>query len=150
MCVPLGTPETLREGSDVTVVTYGSMCRIVLDAANQLADIGISLEVIDVQSLLPFDVNHQIVESIKKTNRVLFADEDFPGGATAYMMQQVVEGQQAYRYLDSAPRTLTAKAHRPSYGSDGDYYSKPSSEDVVDVIYEIMHETEPNRFPEIY
>lgn len=150
MCVPLGTPETLREGTDVTVVTYGSMCRIILDAANQLADIGISIEVVDIQSLLPFDVNHQIVESIKKTNRVLFADEDFPGGATAYMMQQVVEGQQAYRYLDSAPRTLTAKAHRPPYGSDGDYYSKPSPEDVVDVIYEIMHEAEPNRFPEIY
>lgn len=150
MCVALGIPETLREGTDVTVVTYGSMCRIVLDAANQLADIGISLEVIDVQSLLPFDVNHQIVESIKKTNRVLFADEDFPGGATAYMMQQVVEGQQAYRYLDSAPRTLTAKAHRPPYSSDGDYYSKPSPEDVADVIYEIMHEAEPNRFPNLY
>lgn len=150
MCLPLGVPETLHHGTDVTVVTYGSMCRIVLDAAVQLADIGISVEVIDVQSLLPFDVNHQIVESIKKTSRVLFADEDFPGGATAYMLQQVVEGQQAYRYLDSAPRTLTAKAHRPPYGSDGDYYAKPNPEDVVDAVYEIMHETEPNRFPEIY
>ncbi len=150
MCLPLGVPETLRQGTDVTVVTYGSMCRIILDAAVQLADIGISVEVIDIQSLLPFDVNHEIVESIKKTNRVLFADEDFPGGATAYMMQQVVEGQQAYRYLDSVPRTLTAKAHRPPYGSDGDYYSKPSPEDVVDAVYEIMQETEPNRFPSIY
>ena len=150
MCVPLGVPETLRTGNDVTVVTYGSMCRIILDAAHQLADIGISIEVIDIQSLLPFDVNHGIVESIKKTNRVLFADEDFPGGATAYMMQQVVEGQQAYRYLDSAPRTLTAKAHRPPYGSDGDYYSKPGPEDVIDTIYEIMQEAEPNRFPPLY
>lgn len=150
MCLPLGIPETLREGTDVTIVTYGSMCRIILDAANQLNDIGISVEVIDIQSLLPFDVNHEIVESIKKTNRVLFADEDFPGGATAYMMQQVVEGQQAYQYLDSAPRTLTAKAHRPPYGSDGDYYAKPSVEDVVDAVYEIMHETEPKRFPSIY
>lgn len=150
MCLPLGIPETLREGTDLTIVTYGSMCRIILDAATQLNDIGISVEVIDIQSLLPFDVNHEIVESIKKTNRVLFADEDFPGGATAYMMQQVVEGQQGYRYLDSAPRTLTAKAHRPPYGSDGDYYSKPSAEDVVDAVYEIMHETEPKRFPSIY
>ena len=150
MCLPLGVPETLREGTDVTVVTYGAMCRIILDAANQLEEIGISVEVIDIQSLLPFDVNHQIVESIKKTNRVLFADEDFPGGATAYMMQKVVEEQQAYRYLDSAPRTLTAKAHRPPYGSDGDYYSKPSPEDVVDTVYEIMREAEPNKFPSIY
>ncbi len=149
-CVPLGVPETLRPGTDVTVVTYGSMCRIVLDAAAQLEEFGISIEVIDVQSLLPFDVTGQIVESIRKTNRVVFADEDFPGGATAYMMQQVVEGQQAYRYLDSAPRTLSAKAHRPPYGSDGDYYSKPSAEDVVDIVYEIMQEAEPNRFPALY
>lgn len=150
MCVPLGVPETLREGTDLTIVTYGSMCRIVMEAAVQLDELGISVEVIDVQSLLPFDVNHRIVESIKKTNRVVFADEDFPGGATAYMMQQVVDGQQAYRYLDSAPRTLTARAHRPPYGSDGDYYSKPSAEDVIDIVYEIMHEAEPKRFPTIY
>jgi pyruvate/2-oxoglutarate/acetoin dehydrogenase E1 component len=150
MCVPLGVPETLREGTDVTVVTYGSMCRIVLDAATQLEELGISVEVVDVQSLLPFDVNHRIVESVKKTNRVLFADEDFPGGATAYMMQQVVEVQQAYRYLDSAPRTLTAKAHRPPYGSDGDYFSKPSADDVVDAIYEMMQEAEPKKYPSLY
>ncbi len=150
MCVPLGVPETLREGTDVTVVTYGSMCRIVLDGAAQLDALGISIEVIDVQSLLPFDVHHQIVESVKKTNRVLFADEDFPGGTTAYMMQQVVEIQQGYRYLDSAPRTLTAQAHRPPYGSDGDYFSKPSAEDVVDAVYEIMREAEPKRFPALY
>lgn len=146
-CVPLGVPEILREGTDVTVITYGSMCRIVVEAAGQLAQIGISIEVIDVQTLLPFDVHHRLVDSIKKTNRVLFADEDVPGGASAYMMQQVVETQNAYRYLDSAPRTLSAKAHRPPYGSDGDYFSKPSVDDVVETVYAIMSETEPARFP---
>ncbi|WP_461150146.1 alpha-ketoacid dehydrogenase subunit alpha/beta [Spirosoma pulveris] len=148
-CVPLGVPEVLQSGSDVTVVTYGSMCRIVLEAAGQLAGMGISMEVIDVQTLLPFDVNHQIVESIKKTNRVLFADEDVPGGASAYMMQQVVECQNAYRYLDSAPMTLSAKAHRPPYGSDGDYFSKPNVDDVIETVYAIMSEAEPERFPKI-
>ncbi|AUD05074.1 alpha-ketoacid dehydrogenase subunit alpha/beta [Spirosoma pollinicola] len=148
-CVPLGVPEILRAGSDVTVITYGSMCRIVLDAANQLAAMGINIEVIDVQTLLPFDVHQMIVESIKKTNRVLFADEDVPGGASAYMMQQVVEGQNAYRYLDSAPATLSAKAHRPSYGSDGDYFSKPNVDDVIETVYAIMSEAEPERFPAI-
>ena len=112
-CVPLGEPEILREGTDVTVVTYGAMCKIVMEAARQLADIGIHCEVMDVQTLLPFDVRHTIVESVRRTNRVLFADEDMPGGATAFMMQQVLEDQQAYRWLDSAPRTLSAKAHRP-------------------------------------
>ena len=149
-CIPLGEPETLREGTDITIVTYGSMCRIVLEGAAQLEPLGISVEVIDVQTLLPFDVHHTIVESIKKTNRVLFADEDFPGGASAYMLQQVVEGQNAYRYLDSAPRTLTAKAHRPPYGSDGDYFAKPNAEDVFDTVYELMREAEPQRFPELY
>ena len=148
-CLPLGVPEVLRAGSDVTVVTYGSMCRIVMDAAEQLADLGISVEVIDVQSLLPFDVNHSIVESIEKTNRVVFADEDVPGSASAYMMQQVVEGQNGYRFLDSAPRTLSAKAHRPPYGSDGDYFSKPSVDDVIETVYALMNECEPERYPEI-
>ncbi|MCK8492316.1 thiamine pyrophosphate-dependent enzyme [Spirosoma sp. RP8] len=148
-CVPLGVPEILRSGSDVTVVTYGSMCRFVMEAASQLADLGISVEVIDVQSLLPFDVHHSIVESIKKTNRVIFADEDVPGGASAYMMQQVVEGQNAYRYLDSVPKTISAKAHRPPYGSDGDYFSKPSVDDVIDTVYSLMSECEPDRFPAI-
>ncbi|GAB3266371.1 alpha-ketoacid dehydrogenase subunit alpha/beta [Larkinella harenae] len=149
-CLPLGVPETLREGSDITIVTYGSMCRIVLEAAEQLRGFGIDAEVIDVQTLLPFDRSHAIVESIKKTSRVLFADEDFPGGGTAYMMQQVIETQQAYQYLDSAPRTLSAKAHRPAYGSDGDYFSKPSVEDVFDLVYEIMNEFDPARFPKLY
>ncbi len=148
-CVPLGVPETIRTGSDVTVITYGSMCRIVLEAANQLAQLGISLEVIDVQTLLPFDVHHSIVNSIKKTNRVLFADEDVPGGASAYMMQQVVEGQNAYKYLDSAPRTLSAKPHRPPYGSDGDYFSKPNVDDVIETVYSLMSEAEPERFPQL-
>ena len=148
-CVPLGVPEILRSGTDVTIVTYGSMCRIVLDAASQLAAMGINVEVMDVQTLLPFDVHQTIVESIKKTNRVLFADEDVPGAASAYMMQQVVEHQNAYRYLDSAPRTLSAKPHRPPYGSDGDYFSKPNVDDVIELVYAMMSESEPDRFPTI-
>ncbi|QOI98935.1 MAG: transketolase [Flammeovirgaceae bacterium] len=148
--VPLGMPELLREGSDVTIVTYGSMCRIVLEAADELADLGISCEVIDAQTLLPFDSNHTIVESIKKTSRVVFADEDVPGGATAYMMQQVLEGQDGYRYLDSRPVTITAKEHRPAYSSDGDYFSKPNKDDVVEKVYALMQEAEPNRFSSLY
>ncbi|GAA4380268.1 alpha-ketoacid dehydrogenase subunit alpha/beta [Hymenobacter koreensis] len=148
--VPLGVPEVLREGTDITIVTYGSMCRIVLDAAKQLEQVGISAEVVDVQTLLPFDREAQILESIKKTNRVLFADEDVPGGATAYMLQQVLDEQGAFRFLDSQPRCLAAQAHRPPYGSDGDYFSKPNAEDVFDVVYELMQEAEPERFPNIY
>ncbi|RYU82482.1 alpha-ketoacid dehydrogenase subunit alpha/beta [Hymenobacter persicinus] len=148
--VPLGVPETLQKGTDITIVTYGSMCRIVMDAAKQLAEVGISAEVIDVQSLLPFDVDHIIADSLRKTNRVLFADEDVPGGATAYMLQQVLDEQQAYRFLDSQPRCLAAQPHRPPYGSDGDYFSKPNAEDVFDAVYELMSEAEPKRFPSIY
>ncbi|MBC7923662.1 MAG: transketolase [Ferruginibacter sp.] len=149
-CVPLGQPEVLRAGQDVTVVTYGAMCRIVTEAAEQLAVIGIECEVIDVQTLLPFDVRHTIVESVKRTNRVLFADEDMPGGASAYMMQQVLEGQGAYRWLDSPPRSLTAKPHRPAYTTDGDYFSKPSVEDVFDAVYTMVQEIDPRRFPALY
>ena len=148
--VPLGVPEIIREGSDVTIVTYGSMCRIVSDAADELAKVGISCEVIDVQSLLPFDVNHSIVESLKKTNRVVFADEDVPGGATAFMMQKVLEEQQGYQYLDSAPLTIAAKEHRPAYSSDGDYFSKPNVEEVFDKVYAMMREADPEKFPSIY
>lgn len=148
-CLPLGVPEVLRPGTDVTVVTYGSMCRIVMEAATQLAAMGISTEVIDVQTLLPFDIHQSIVQSIQKTNRVVFADEDVPGGASAFMLQQVVEGQNAYRYLDSAPRTLSAKAHRPPYGSDGDYFSKPSVDDVIETVYALMSEADPARFPKL-
>ncbi|MBK6263708.1 transketolase [Marivirga sp. S37H4] len=148
--VPLGQPEIIREGSDVTIVTYGSMCRVTMDAANQLEELGISCEIIDVQTLLPFDLDHQIVESVKKTNRVIFADEDVPGGASAYMMQKVVEEQQAFKYLDSQPLTISAKAHRPAYGSDGDYFSKPNPEEILEKIYGMMHESNPQKFPELY
>lgn len=148
--VPVGIPEILRRGSDITIVTYGAMCRIVMSAAEELEKIGISLEVIDVQTLIPFDVNHTIVESLKKTNRIIFADEDVPGGATAYMMQKVLEEQNGYHYLDSKPITLTSKEHRPAYGSDGDYFSKVNAEDVFDYVYAMMNEADPKRFPEIY
>jgi 2-oxoisovalerate dehydrogenase E1 component len=148
--VPLGIPDILREGEDVTIVTYGSMCRIVMEAAEELAKVGISCEVIDVQTLLPFDFHHVIAGSIKKTNRVIFADEDVPGGATAFMMQKVIEEQGAYQYLDSKPRTIAAKEHRPAYGSDGDYFSKPNTEDVFDVVYEVMSESDPTRFKPLY
>ncbi len=148
--VPLGKPEILREGNDVTIVTYGSMCRIVMDAANELDALGISSEVIDVQTLLPFDCDHTIVDSLKKTNRIVFADEDVPGGATAYMMQQVLEVQDGYRFIDSKPLTMTAKEHRPAYSSDGDYFSKPSSDDVVEQVYGLMAEANPAGFPPLY
>jgi 2-oxoisovalerate dehydrogenase E1 component len=148
--VPLGVPEVIREGADVTVVTYGSMCRVIMDAAQQLEEVGISCEVIDVQSLLPFDIHHSIVESLKKTNRVVFADEDVPGGASAFMMQKVLEEQKGYQYLDSAPVTIAAKEHRPAYSSDGDYFSKPNTEEVFDKIYDLMREGDPLRFPAIY
>ncbi|MFZ6663844.1 alpha-ketoacid dehydrogenase subunit alpha/beta [Peijinzhouia sedimentorum] len=150
LTVPLGVPEILRKGEDLTVVTYGSMCRVVMEAAEQLAELGISVEVIDVQTLLPFDIHHSIVDSVKKTNRVVFADEDVPGGASAYMMQKVLEEQKAYFHLDSEPVTIAAKEHRPAYSSDGDYFSKPNVETVFDRIYQLMHEVDPNRFPEIY
>ncbi|MBI2333183.1 MAG: hypothetical protein HYU84_13685, partial [Chloroflexi bacterium] len=136
--LPLGVPETIREGKDVTVVTYGACCRIVLDAADKLSKAGIEVEVIDVQSLMPFDVHSKIVESLKKTNRILFVDEDVPGGATAYMMQEVIEKQGGYFHLDSPARTLSAKAHRPAYGSDGDYWSKPNAETVFDAVYDMI------------
>ena len=148
--VPLGKPEVLREGNDVTVVTYGSMCRVVMQAAEELAEAGISCEVIDVQTLLPFDIDHRIVASVQKTNRVVFADEDVPGGASAYMLQQVLEVQGGYEFLDSQPVTITSKAHRPAYGSDGDYFSKPNPETVFDAVYQLMAEFDPRRFKEIY
>lgn len=148
--VSLGKPEVLRQGTDITIVTYGSMCRIALDAAKQLEEFGISAEVIDVQTLLPFDVDHEITDSIRKTSRVLFTDEDVPGGASAYMMQQVVDEQGAWRWLDSKPQCLSAQAHRPAYSSDGDYFSKPNPEDVFETVYEIMHEADPAAFPKIY
>lgn len=148
--VPLGIPEVIREGTDVTVVTYGSMCRIVMEAAEELDKMGISCEVIDVQTLLPFDIHHRIVESVKKTNRIVITDEDVPGGASAFMLQKVLEEQKGYQYLDSSPVTITAKEHRPAYGSDGDYFSKPNPEEVLDKIYALMSEVSPARFPNLY
>ena len=138
--VPLGMPEIIRAGEDITIVSYGSTLRIVEDAALRLAALGIDCEVIDVQTLLPFDINHQIVASLKKTNRILFVDEDVPGGATAYMYQQVIEVQGGYKWLDASARTLSAKAHRPAYASDGDYFSKPNTEEIIQVVKEMMAE----------
>lgn len=148
--IQLGLPEILNEGSDVTLVTYGSSIRIAQDAIKQLNEHGVSVELIDIQTLLPFDINHSIVDSIKKTNRVVFFDEDVPGGGTAYMMQKVLEEQGGYKYLDSKPITIASKAHRPAYGSDGDYFSKPSADDVFDVIYNLMLEVNPGKFVKIY
>ena len=148
--VPVGTPEVLRVGKDITLVTYGAMCRIALEAAEELAKIEISVEVIDVQSLLPFDLHGHILESLKKTNRIIFTDEDVPGGATAYMMQEVIEKQGGYQWIDSPAATLSAKPHRPAFGSDGDYWSKPNLETLYDAIYEIMSETEPKKYPSFY
>ncbi len=145
--VPLGVPDILQVGTDVTLVTYGSCIRIAEEGIKLLERIGISVELIDVQSLLPFDRPHIISQSLKKTNRIVFMDEDVPGGATAFMQQQVLEVQGGYQYLDSTPVTLAAKAHRPPFGSDGDYYTKPNPEDVFEVIYQLMHEAEPQRFP---
>jgi 2-oxoisovalerate dehydrogenase E1 component len=148
--VPLGVVEVLREGSDVTIVTYGSMTRICMDAADILAQTGIEAEVIDAQSLLPFDRTQDILKSLKKTNRIIFADEDVPGGATAFMMQQVLEIQGGFNFLDSKPRTISAHPHRPAYASDGDYFSKPSADNIFEVAYELMMEAAPNRFPSLF
>jgi len=148
--VPLGVPEILEEGSDITLVTYGSCVRIAEDAVKQLNEFDISCELIDVQTLLPFDRDHQIVESLKKTNRIVFFDEDVPGGATAYMMQKVLEEQKGYYYLDAKPRTITSKDHRAAYSTDGDYFSNPNAEDVFEIVYNMMHDGEPGRYPKIF
>jgi len=150
ICLPLGLPEVLEEGKDITVVTYGATVDIVKVASAKLRELGISVEVVDVQTLLPFDRFGIILKSIQKTNRVLFVDEDVPGGATAFMMQQIVDEQGGYQYLDSKPQCLSAKAHRPPYGVDGDYFTKPSAEDVVKSVYEIMNEANPKGFPKFY
>lgn len=148
--VPPGIPEILMAGEDITIVTYGSCVRIALEAASQLKDFGINAEIIDVQTLLPFDLPGIIVGSLKKTGRIIFFDEDVPGGATAYMMQKVLEEHRAFVYLDSEPRTVTKKEHRPAYGTDGDYFSNPSVEDVFEMAYSIMNESDPRKFPEIF
>jgi len=146
----LGEIEVLKEGTDMTVVSYGSTLRLVEEAAKELLQVGINIEIIDAQSLLPFDINHDTVKSIAKTNRLLIVDEDVPGGASAYILQELLETQNGYQYLDSKPQTLTAKAHRPAYGTDGDYFSKPSTEDIFEAAYQIMHEVDPAKFKNLY
>lgn len=147
--VPLGVPEVLKFGEDITLVTYGSCVRIAQEAIELLANHGIRVELIDVQTLLPFDINHTIVEHLKSTNRIAFLDEDVPGGATSYMMQQVLEVQGGYKYLDAQPLTIAAKEHRPAYGSDGDYFSKPSVDSVFEALYGMMHEANPSKYPSL-
>jgi pyruvate/2-oxoglutarate/acetoin dehydrogenase E1 component/TPP-dependent pyruvate/acetoin dehydrogenase alpha subunit len=147
---PIGVVETIKEGNDITIVSYGSTLRIVEQAAKELLEVGIAVEIIDAQSLLPFDVNHDCVKSIAKTNRLLVVDEDVPGGASAYLLQQIIDEQNGYQYLDSQPQTLASKAHRPAYGTDGDYFSKPSAEDIFEKVYAIMHEAKPEQYPSLY
>ena len=148
---PIGVVETIKKGADITLVSYGSTLRLVEQAAKELLkENGIDCEIIDIQSLLPLDVNHDIAKSIAKTNRLLIIDEDLPGGASAYILQQIIEEQDAYKYLDSKPQTLTAKAHRPAYGTDGDYFSKPSIEDIYEKVYAIMNEANPSKYPALY
>lgn len=147
--VPVGKIEVTKEGKDVTLVTYGSTWRLVMEAAEELEKFGISAEVIDIQSLIPFDISHEIAESVKKTNRLVIIDEDVEGGTSAFILQQIVEKQKAFRYLDSAPLTIAANDHRPAYASDGDYFSKPSVDDMVEKIYAVFHEANPSQFPKI-
>ncbi|MEJ8597109.1 transketolase [Riemerella anatipestifer] len=147
--VPVGKIEVTKEGADVTLVTYGSTWRVVMEAAKELEQLGISAEVIDVQSLIPFDLEHEIAKSLQKTNRLVVIDEDVEGGTSAFILQQILEKQKAFRYLDSDPVTITAKNHRPAYASDGDYFSKPSVDDIVEEVYAVFHETNPSKFPKI-
>ena len=144
---PIGVPEIVKTGDDVTVVSYGSTFNLCEQAADILADMNISCELIDVQTLLPFDINHMIVNSLKKTNKIIFIDEDVPGGATSFMLNEVINVQKGYYHLDAQPITLTAKEHRPAYGSDGDYFSKPNVDEIIDAIYGIMHEYNPSSYP---
>jgi pyruvate/2-oxoglutarate/acetoin dehydrogenase E1 component/TPP-dependent pyruvate/acetoin dehydrogenase alpha subunit len=147
---PIGVVETVKQGHDITLVSYGSTLRLVEQAAKELLEVGIDAEIIDIQSLLPFDVNHDIVKSVAKTNRLLVIDEDVPGGASAFILQQIIDEQKGYKHLDSNPETLAAKAHRPSYGTDGDYFSKPSVEDIFEKVYAMMHEVNPAKYPSLY
>ena len=147
LCTPIGRVETVKEGSDITVLSYGSTLRIVMEVANELKEVGIDAEIVDAQSLLPFDLEKDVLKSVQKTNRLLIVDEDVPGGCAAYLMQEIIEKQGAFQYLDSPPQTLSAKAHRPAYASDGDYFSKPNAEDIFEKIYQIMHEVNPTDYP---
>jgi pyruvate/2-oxoglutarate/acetoin dehydrogenase E1 component len=146
---PIGVVETVKEGTDITLVSYGSTLRMVEQTAKELLSVGIDAEIIDIQSLLPFDINHDIVKSVSKTGRFMVIDEDVPGGASAYILNEILNTQNAYQFIDSAPKTLTAKAHRPAYGNDGDYFSKPSIEDIFEAVYDVMHEANPTDFPKL-
>jgi pyruvate/2-oxoglutarate/acetoin dehydrogenase E1 component len=148
--VPLGKAEIIREGADITIVSYGSTLRIVEEAAEELALMDISVEIIDPQTLLPFDTDHLCAASLKKTNKLLIVDEDVPGGGSAYLLQQILEGQEGYYHLDAQPQTLSAKAHRTPYGTDGDYFTKPSVDDVIEAVYRMMHDHNETKFPAIY
>jgi len=148
--VPLGKAEIVREGRDVTVVSYGSTLRVVQEASSELEKLGISIEIVDPQTLQPFDEEHLCAQSLSKTNKLLVVDEDVPGGASAFILQQILEEQNGYYHLDGQPRTLSAKAHRPPYGSDGDYFSKPSADDVIEAVYAIMHEANPKDYPDLF
>jgi pyruvate/2-oxoglutarate/acetoin dehydrogenase E1 component/TPP-dependent pyruvate/acetoin dehydrogenase alpha subunit len=147
---PIGIVETIKSGNDITIVSYGSTLRIIEQAAKELLEVGIDVEIIDAHSLLPFDINHDCAKSVSKTNRLLVIDEDVPGGASAFILQQIVDEQNAYQFLDSQPQTLTAKAHRPAYGTDGDYFSKPSAEDIFEKVYSILHEAKPEKYSSLY
>lgn len=146
---PIGVVEVIKSGSDITLVSYGSTLRIVVQVANELLEVGIDAEVIDAQTLLPFDIRCEVVKSVAKTNRLLIIDEDVPGGASAYLLQEILEKQGAYRYLDSPPKTLTGQPHRPAYGTDGDYFSKPNAEDIYECVYSIMNEANPQKYPRL-
>ncbi|MFB0924768.1 MAG: transketolase C-terminal domain-containing protein, partial [Vicingaceae bacterium] len=147
---PLGIPEVVTSGTDITIVSYGSTCNIAEQAVQQLLEVGISAELIDVKTLLPFDINHMIVESLETTNRLLVVDEDVPGGASAYILDQILVEQKGYYQLDSEPVTLASKAHRPAYGTDGDYFSKPNTDDIFDAVYSMMNEADAEQYPAIY
>mgnify|MGYP000394657981 CR=1 FL=1 len=148
-CTPIGYAEVIKDGKDITLVSYGSTLKLVEEAARELLIVGINAEIIDIQSLLPFDLDHVIARSVAKTNRILIIDEDMPGGATGYILQQVMDVQKIFKYLDSAPQTLSAKPHRPAYGTDGDYFSKPSKDDIFEKVYDILNESNPNKFPKL-
>ena len=148
--VPVGVVETVKTGKDITVVSYGSTLKLVEDAAKDLTQVDIDVEIIDAQTLLPFDIGHDVVKSIQKTNRLVIIDEDVPGGASAYLLDNIINNQNAYQYLDSKPVTITSKNHRTAYGSDGDYFSKPSIEDIFEGIYAIMHEENPHKYKKLY
>ena len=148
--VPVGKVDVIKEGTDLTIVSYGSLVRMVEEAAIRLSKLGISAEVIDIQTLIPFDLEHEIFESLNKTNRLLIVDEDVPGGAAGYILSQILDPQDGYYALDSKPVLLSGTDHRPPYGTDGDYFSKPSVEDIVENAYSIMHELDPARFPSFY